>query len=198
MGLKCRICASSSADLVNADLVRGQSVRDTAAKYSFSRSGTDRHARRCLPKVLAAYAVPEQTVADELRGLWQEAQRLKQEAERGGDLRVALVGLRQLADLLVLKMRAVETRAGLKEQVNFVIRYDHTPTASKPELSDAEIAKQLGALARRTKSEAVMACCAKLAFLLRRKPVPVELETIERKVLPQLPAPEADPRDSEQ
>ena len=68
MRLKCRICASSSADLVNADLVRGQSVRDTAAKYGFSRSGTDRHARRCLPKALAAYSVPQQTLADQVSG----------------------------------------------------------------------------------------------------------------------------------
>ncbi len=123
MAQTCRICASSSADAVNADLVGGLSVRDVARKYTFSRSGTDRHARRCLPKALAAYEVPGQSIGDELRGLWLEAQRLKDRAERAGDLRAALVALRQLCDLLELKMRAMAPMLRAQKQMQVVVVY---------------------------------------------------------------------------
>ncbi len=186
MGLKCRICASNSADAVNSDLVRGLPVRDVARKYAFSRSGTDRHARKCLPRALAAYQVPQQTLADQLAGLWAEAKRLQAQAEAGGDLRAALVALRQLVELLELKMRAMPPalQSGQQKQVQITVKYEEP--IRREGLTDAQLVNELGLLVRRTKSEPVLVCCAKLACLLRRKPVPAEVEAIESKVLPQL------------
>lgn len=175
MSQSCRICSSSSADAVNADLTRGLSVRDVAARFGFSRSGTDRHARRCLPRALAACQVPQQTLADQLTGLWAEAKRLQAQAEADGDTRAALVALRQLVDLVELEMRAMPpTLRGPQKQVQITVCYEKPKV--RPALSDTQLVEELGHLARRTKSEQIMATAARLAVLLSGRPISQELD----------------------
>ncbi len=106
-----------------------------------------------------------------------------------------MVGLRQLCDLLELKMKSMppQLRAPQK-QVQILVRYEDPKVRSPREepLSDHEIITQLGQLVRRTESQAVMAVAAKLALLLKGRPIPMELEAIETSVLPQLSAPEGE------
>ncbi len=190
MAQSCKICASGARDDVNSDLMRGQSVRDVARKYGFSRAGTHRHSLKCLPQALAAHSVLGQNIGDELASLWKEAERLKRAAENSGDLRAALIGLRQLCDLLELKMRAIPSNLrGVQQAVEFHVTYDSRPREDTV-LSDDQILQQLGLLIRRTKSEPVMACAARLALLLKNRVIPAELDAQLAKVeagVPQLP-----------
>lgn len=175
MSQPCRICSSRALDSVNADLTRGVSVRITAARHGFSRSGTDRHARKCLPRALAAYQVPHQTLADELKGLWLETQRLKAKAERAGDLRAALLCLRELADLLELKLKTLPpTLRAPQKEIEIRVTYEEPKTRSP--LTDAALVKELGELCKRTRSEQVLAVAARLALLLKGRPIPQDLD----------------------
>jgi len=187
MSLPCRICSSRAVDDVNSALVGGASVRVVARRFGFSRSGTDRHARKCLPRALAAYSVPQQTLGDELRGLWAEATRLKDRAEATGDLRAALVGLKQLAELLELRLRALPPPRPQK-QVEICVRYEDPKV--RPALTDAQLVEELANLARRTKNETMMACAARLALLLKNRVISPELDAQLSKAeagAPQLP-----------
>lgn len=112
----CTICGHPERDAIDAALVAGQAFRRVAAQYSVTEQAIRRHRKARLPAALTkAQEAEEAARADDLlaqlRDLTAEAHRIKDRAERTGDYRTALAGIREL-------VRIVELLAKLKGELD--------------------------------------------------------------------------------
>lgn len=112
----CTICGHPERDAIDAALVAGQPFRRVAAQYAVTEQAIRRHRKAHLPAALAkAQEAEEAARADDLlaqlRALTAEAHRIKDRAERTGDYRTALAGVREL-------VRIVELLAKLRGELN--------------------------------------------------------------------------------
>ena len=109
MPTQCTVCALGKAALgeVNQALLRGEASRVLARRLGLSRYAIMRHARKHLDRALRpAYTQAELSQAHELREQLEhfrdEALRLKEKAEKKGDLRTALGAIRELCRIVEL------------------------------------------------------------------------------------------------
>ncbi len=109
MPTQCTICALPDAALheVNQALIRREPSRLLARRLGLSRDSLVRHARKHLDRALRpAYTEKELSQARDLRQQLEqfrdEATRLKEKAEKKGDLRTALGAIRELCRIVEL------------------------------------------------------------------------------------------------
>lgn len=122
---QCSICAHAQRDLVDRALLSGTSFRDIAGQFTVSRSALTRHKAEHLPAKLAkAHGAKELASADklinELNGLKSKAVSLLMQAERAGDLRTALSGVREARGCIETLLE-VEGEIDRRAQVNVLM-----------------------------------------------------------------------------
>ena len=121
MARTCTICRHAERASIDQALVRGASLRDIAGRYGLSKSSVERHQAEHLPALLVkGQAAEEMTQADrllaEVRHLQATAHRLLLAAEAAGDLRTALLGVREARgnlELLAKLTQQLDTRPAL-------------------------------------------------------------------------------------
>ena len=106
----CTVCAHPERAILDAALVRGEPLRDIAGRYAVSKSAVARHKAEHLPASLVkATAAAEVADADRLLrdagALRAKAVSLLLAAERAGDLRTALAGVREARGCVELLAR---------------------------------------------------------------------------------------------
>ena len=108
MPRRCTVCDHPEREAIDKALVSGGSIRDIAGHYNgISKSSLARHKDAHLPATLAqAEAAREVAQGDNLLAqvddLRRQAQVIKDKAEKAGDLRTALQGIRELVRIVEL------------------------------------------------------------------------------------------------
>ena len=109
MPRRCSVCAHPEVEQINAAILAGDSYRQIAQRYgnAISHYAVRRHAKNHLPATLVKAQQAEEVVAaDNLLGqvqdLSRQAQQIKDKAEKAGDLRTALQGIRELVRIVEL------------------------------------------------------------------------------------------------
>lgn len=121
----CTICGHPERDAIDAALVAGEPFRRVAARHAVTEQAIRRHRKAHLPAALTqAQEAKEAARADDLlaqlQALTAEAHRIKDRAERTGDYRTALAGIRELVRIveLLAKLRGeLDERA----QINVLV-----------------------------------------------------------------------------
>ena len=104
----CSVCVHPDREAIDRALVDGaDSYRRIATRFGLSESAVRRHKANHLPAALArAKGAEEMTQADDLLAqmgdLRRQAQVIKDKAEKAGDLRTALAGIRELVRIVEL------------------------------------------------------------------------------------------------
>ncbi len=121
----CTICSHSDRAAIDAALLNGESYRTIAVRYGPSKTALIRHKAEHLPAKLAkAHEAKEVASADrlitELNGLKSKAVSLLMQAERAGDLRTALSGVRE-ARACIETLLEVEGEIDRRAQTNILV-----------------------------------------------------------------------------
>jgi hypothetical protein len=102
----CSVCTHPDRAAIDAALVNRTSYRDISGQYRVSRSALSRHAEHIPSRLTAASAAADVARADTLLGqvqsLRDRALSLLDRAERDGDLRAAIVALRETRNTVEL------------------------------------------------------------------------------------------------
>src|SRR5215210_127365 len=96
----CTICQHPEREAINKALVANEPFRHIAARFGTSTSALQRHKDEHLPAVMVKSEQAKETVlADDLLGmvkhLRDKAIAILETAENAGDLRTALLGIRE-------------------------------------------------------------------------------------------------------
>jgi hypothetical protein len=119
----CSACTHPERDALDRALVRGEPKRQIAARLGLAESALGRHARAHVPRMLvSAQAAREAVSADALIGeslaMQAKALDLMARAEAEGDLRGAIVALKEARECVELRAKlGVELRAADVEPV---------------------------------------------------------------------------------
>src|SRR5207248_6818719 len=103
----CTICAHSERAAIDQALVSGAALRDLAGRYGLAKSSVERHKAEHIPAALAK-AVEAKEVADagfllaQARALYSKSVSVLKDAEGAGDLKTALMGVREARGCLEL------------------------------------------------------------------------------------------------
>jgi hypothetical protein len=103
----CTVCGHRERAAIDAALVANEPFRHIAARFGSSTTALQRHKAEHLPaSLMKAQAATEVAQADQLlaqvRGLHGRARGLLDKAEQAGDLRTALLGVREARGCLEL------------------------------------------------------------------------------------------------
>ena len=121
----CTICSHSDRAAIDAALLNGESYRYIATRFNVSTGALQRHRNDHLPAKLAkAHEAKEVASADKLIGeldaLKGKAVSLLMQAERAGDLRTALSGVRE-ARACIETLLEVEGEIDRHAQTNILV-----------------------------------------------------------------------------
>ena len=109
MARKCSICGHEKVEEINRLLLEGVPLRDLAGRYSVSKTALHRHKEHIPANLTKAKDAQEVTKADSLLDqvieLRDKALSILAKAERAGDLRTALQGVREAKGCLELLAR---------------------------------------------------------------------------------------------
>ena len=123
MPRKCSICTHGEREAIDLALVSRESYRAVARRFDVSRSAVERHKRTHIPQSLMKAAEAEELVrADDLlahvSALQKRALTILEEAENGGDLRTALLAIREARSCIELLAKLVgDLRTGTEINV---------------------------------------------------------------------------------
>ena len=125
MARTCTVCRHPDRPAVDMSLVNHRPYRHIAARFRLSTSALVRHHDDHLPATLASAKAAEETAhADDLlaqvRALRSKAMSLLLAAERQGDLRTALAGIREARACLELLLE-VEGEIDRRPVVNVLV-----------------------------------------------------------------------------
>jgi len=116
-GRKCSICNHPQGDEIDAAVIAGESYRSISQRFlDVSPCALGRHVKNHLVATLAAARDAERIargddLLDQVGDLQRQAQAVKDKAEEAGDLKTALMGIREL-------VRIVELLAKLRGTLN--------------------------------------------------------------------------------
>ncbi len=110
MTRKCSVCKSQDVDEINKALVSSQSYRDIARRYSLDKSAVLRHKQNHLPAHLTKAENNDErhrasNLVVEINRLKIKAERIAEKAEKKGDYRTALSGIRELTRIIEILAR---------------------------------------------------------------------------------------------
>jgi hypothetical protein len=121
----CSVCTHPRLETIDSEIVEGPgSERTIAGRFGLTKSIVNRHKAHIAALMAKTEAVQELAKANDLVGklaaIASEARRLAKKAEKRGDIRGALAGLRELARVAELEARAAgQIRDGGTTVVNF-------------------------------------------------------------------------------
>jgi hypothetical protein len=123
MPRRCSICTHGELEAIDTALVDGEPYRNIAAQFGISTSALQRHKRTHIPQSLMKAVVAEELMrADDLLAhvseLRKRALSILEEAEREGDLRSALLAIREARGCIELLAKLVgELKTGTEINV---------------------------------------------------------------------------------
>ncbi len=125
MPRQCTVCHHNERDAINRELAGNTAIPALAAKYRVSEDALLRHKANHLPAALAkAHEAGEIAHGDDLlqqvRQLRGKAISILLQAERAGDLKTALMGVREARACVELLLE-VEGELNRAPQVNIII-----------------------------------------------------------------------------
>jgi hypothetical protein len=121
----CTVCTHKDIEKINKRLLSGEIYRTIAADTGLSETALKRHKADHIP-VAAAKATEAVKVAraddllEDIRGLREKAMCLLDKAEQSGDLKTALLGIREARGCLEL-LAKVEGQLNDRPQINILI-----------------------------------------------------------------------------
>ena len=125
MPRRCTVCEHEKVEEINRLLLEGVSLRDLAGRYSVSKTALHRHKESHLPaKLVKAREAREiakaDSLLDQVTELRDKALSILTKAEKAGDLRTALQGIKEARGCLEL---LAKLQGELQEQttVNILI-----------------------------------------------------------------------------
>ncbi len=121
----CTVCTHPQRSAIDKALVGGAAFRHIASQFGTSTTALQRHKADHLPAAVAtAHEAESVAQADDLlrqlRGLHSKAVSLLLAAERAGDLRTALAGVREARTCLEVLLE-VEGELDRRPQVNILV-----------------------------------------------------------------------------
>jgi hypothetical protein len=125
MPRQCSACAAD-VEAINVALANGDSPGAVAERFGLSRSSVRRHKEQHFDLSIMKQAFADdpastpETLIERLHLLTAEADRIKTRAERAGDLRLALAGIRELAGLVELTAK-LRGQFPAEQQVNIAV-----------------------------------------------------------------------------
>jgi len=107
LAMLCSVCNNAQVEEINKEIISGTPIRRIAARFGLSASAVARHKKKHLPEtLLQAREAAEVAHADDLLAQVQELQakalRILQQAERQGDFKIALSGIKEARACLEL------------------------------------------------------------------------------------------------
>lgn len=159
--VRCTVCRHPEHVALNEALLRGEPLRAIAARFGLGKSSVHAHLKRghiskALVKAADATAVTEgDALLTKVLEVEQEVRRLATKAEKAGDVRGALVGMRELSRILELLGR-LSGELKSRTEVNIVVlpqwqdlqRRILAALASYPEARAAVVEALVGARAK--------------------------------------------------
>lgn len=123
---QCTVCAHPDRDAIEHALVSGTSLRNVAEQFRLATTSLHRHRHKHIPTALAnaqraVEVVRADSLLDRLEDLTGEAHRLKEKAERAGDLRTSLAAIRELVRMVDLMAKVSGELAPATQQVNIAL-----------------------------------------------------------------------------
>src|SRR5687768_15051314 len=121
----CTVCTHGERAAIDSALVAGEVFRTIAHRFALSEDALKRHKREHLPARMAkaqeaAEVAQAGTLLDEAKALRSKAYSLLLSAERAGDLRTALAGVREARCCLELLAKLVG-ELDERPQVNLLV-----------------------------------------------------------------------------
>lgn len=109
---KCSICTHNDRDAMDAALVRGEANRRIASRFGVCEAAIRRHKAEHIPDTLhkaeeAGDVARADNLLSQLRALQDRAQGILGKAEHSGDLRTALLAIREARGCLELLAKLV-------------------------------------------------------------------------------------------
>ena len=145
MGRTCSVCSNPRRVEIDTALLSGQSLRVVASRFESSLGSVQRHKEHVAPALALAHEAAEVADADDLlskvRGLEADARRIGAAAEKAGDLRTALQGVRE-------QTRIIELLVDLAARIADQQQQQGGAAAAVAALSDEELVAKSEALAR--------------------------------------------------
>ncbi len=125
MPRSCSICTHAERDTINAALVANEAYRTIADRYGLSHQALMRYKAEHIPPALAkATEAKETALADDLlaqvKALRNKAINILQKAEAAGDLRTALLGIREARSCMEL-LAEMEGEINRNPTINILI-----------------------------------------------------------------------------
>ena len=110
MAQRCSICLHPERNAIDKAIIAGVTLRNIGSQYGMSEASVHRHKKAHLPKELAlAHEAKEITSSDSIMGdlidLKDRAERILETSERTGDLRTALLGIKELRNTIELLLK---------------------------------------------------------------------------------------------
>ena len=121
----CTICTHPERETINQALVANMPLRTIADRYGLSHQALMRHKTEHLPVALAkAQEAKETAIADDLLGqvkaLRNKAISILSKAEAAGDLKTALLGIREARSCIEL-LAEMEGEISRNPQINILV-----------------------------------------------------------------------------
>lgn len=152
----CTACAHAERDALDLALVRGAPMRRIAAEYALSETAVRRHAAKHLPAALvtaneAREACRGERLVAEIVALQGKAVELVARAEAEGDVRAAVVALKEARECVELRARiGAELFAPASNPTSFRVEYWEPETLGDPARgARGELTRKLDALRQR-------------------------------------------------
>jgi phage FluMu protein gp41 len=135
----CSICAHAARDQIEAGLLEGKPFRELATSFGTSSAALFRHRQTHIPDRLVKLNEIEEvskaeTLLEQLDDLKMKARQIQEKAEKEGDFKTALAGVRELARLIELVGKLTgELRVA---QIN-ILNVDHLDAATAERMAEA-------------------------------------------------------------
>ncbi len=104
----CSVCRHPQRAEVDRALLAGEPERAIAGRYNVSRAALGRHRAHIAAAVQAQQALTIERLLSDLDDLQRRALTLLTKAERAGDLRAALAGVREAREVLATAAKLLE------------------------------------------------------------------------------------------
>jgi predicted RNA-binding Zn ribbon-like protein len=119
---RCTVCIHPAREQIDRALISEVSYRSVAKRFDISELATFRHRQHLPATLVKAREVQEvveaNSLVQEVQALAAKARDLTAKAEAAGDLRTALMGLREIARVLELRARVAGEIAGAQVNIN--------------------------------------------------------------------------------
>jgi hypothetical protein len=109
MARKCNVCSHADRERIDKKLIAGHQLRVLSRQFQIDKSSLWRHKNNHIPlDLVKSHKVQEYAranhLADEIEALRVKAERISNKAEKKGDYRTALAGIRELTRIVELNL----------------------------------------------------------------------------------------------